>query len=143
MKRLALALMMSTLTACGAANSNDTSAVKDVSTNQDAVTIPVLPILVLPQIIVKPAPNFAAVQPTAMLKFSYSSCSGRTWSLKRETTNLLEGKVTYLQVEDKKLIDCAGPVIARDYSVQISSDTMADGRYVLINPSVVAFSTNK
>ncbi len=138
MKFVTLALIVSALTACGAASNPDVSMMKDVSDSNKKISIPSLPVLVLPKVIVKPAPGYAAVQPTAQLTFSYSSCARRHWSLIRETQYSLTGNLTFIQVEDKSQIDCMGPVMTHQYSIQISSDTMADGQYVIVNPTVIA-----
>jgi hypothetical protein len=118
---------------CAGAKADSTATVKD-----DTVAAPSLAILGTPSVIVHPAPQFAAVQPTADLKFSYSSCAERSWKVKRETKQTFEGTVTLVQIEDAGAFDCFGPTIKRDYTVQISSDVTIDGNYVLVNPSMLA-----
>ncbi len=100
-----------------------------------------LAILENPQVIFHGAPGLAAVQPTASLKFSYASCAARTWDVKRQTTQTLQGDRVLIQVEDARGLDCFGPTISREYDVQISSDAFQDTSFVLLNPSVLTYAS--
>lgn len=76
-------------------------------------------------------PRFAAVQPTAMLKFAFSSCAEMSFVPSIEEEN----GVLFVSVKFPGLtFDCMGPSIEREYSVQISSDFR--NSVVVLNPVV-------
>lgn len=139
MKVFTFGVLVSLLTACGAVNSPSSSSIKESTQMDEGIQYPNLPVLEAARVIVRPAPGLAAVQPTAHLAFSYDSCAKFSWNVARETRRTMQGNVTYIQINVSPLqMDCMGPVIKHDYKVQISSDTIADGQFVLINPSVLA-----
>jgi hypothetical protein len=96
-----------------------------------------LPVLVDPVIVFHPAPALAAVQPTATLDFRYASCAARFWTVQREAVTLLEGPRVLLRVIDDGF-DCFGPTVERHYSIQVTSDALAEQDFVLLNPSKLA-----
>jgi hypothetical protein len=111
-------------------------------TNQDGADelvegeglFPTLPVLISPKVILHPPPELAAVQPTASLVFSFSSCAAREWTVERQVQTVLDGDRVVLRLSDPGF-DCLGPTIEREYTVQISSDASPADRYVLLNPT--------
>lgn len=137
MKTAILSAIVLSVVACGEAKTNSASEVKVADNNTATFQYPTLPVLEMPSIKISEGPAMAAVQPTAHLIFSYSSCSTRSFEVKTQTVNSFGGKNTYVQVNKVHAIDCKGPAISREYTVQISSDSFADGAYILSNPSMI------
>ena len=96
-----------------------------------------LAILTAPKLVVGSVSEFTPVQPSSYLHFKYASCAESNFEVKTETANYMEGRMTKVTVVPQAF-DCLGPTKLRNYSVQISSDVMQDGQYVLMNPSVLS-----
>jgi hypothetical protein len=98
-----------------------------------------LPVLGAPRIVFEPAPDLAAVQPTASLHFTYRSCSKRVWTVNRKVTPTAEGDRTLVLLEEAN-VDCFGPSIERAYAVQVTSDAAAERDFVVVNPTAMTFA---
>lgn len=86
------------------------------------------PIQVL-SVVVDQGPAMAAVQPSAFLKFNYTSC--RTFSFTPRMEE--QSGILFVAIEtDVHTMECYGPQIRRQYEIQISSDYR--GRVVILNP---------
>jgi len=136
MKKVLLPVLALVLVACGSATTNSGSKVNDAD-QSSAFQYPTLPVLGFPKITVVPGPEMAAVQPYTKLNFTYHSCAQRNFDVKTQSVNTFSGRVTYIQVNEILGVDCMGPTIERSYEVQVSSDSMADGQYILSNPSMI------
>ena len=102
-----------------------------------------LPFIKNAEIAVTNAPGFAAVQPTAHIDFSYSSCAAMNFVVEKEQGYRSQEKTTFVAVViAPNSRDCRGPVVSRDYHVQISADTFEDGAYILANPTALKVKTN-
>jgi hypothetical protein len=130
-------LVLASVLAPGCAGEDDPGGSQDGADElieSDEDLIPDLPVLIDPGVIFHPPPEFAAVQPTASLQFRYASCAKRVWTVERKAQKVLEGERVMLRLQDQA-VDCFGPTIEREYTVQVSSDAGIDDRYVLINPT--------
>ncbi len=77
----------------------------------------------------KPAPKFASVQPTADIKFSYSSCAPRVFKLKQiETKDRI-----FALISQTLKAECFGPSVSRKYKLPIASDIIRKP-VVVLNP---------
>jgi len=77
-------------------------------------------------------PQFAAVQPTAHLKFDYPSC--RRFNFSVEVID--GGEVNFLKVHyPRSQADCRAMPIKRTYELQVSSDyDLGAKSFVILNP---------
>ena len=96
-----------------------------------------LPVLTDAKVAIDNPPELAAVQTGAYLTFTYTSCAERSFSVKKTTRSSVEGPLSVVTVKLESDLDCMGPVSSRQYSLQISSDILTDGKFVLANPSVL------
>ncbi|NRA65049.1 MAG: hypothetical protein HRU19_11245 [Pseudobacteriovorax sp.] len=101
-----------------------------------------LPFLKDAKVEINPGPAFAAVQPTAHLTFKFSSCAAYDFVVEKEESQIKLSRTTLIGITVSPYQrDCFGPEVERDYRVQISSDTFADGDFVLVNPTAVTVKT--
>lgn len=92
--------------------------------------IPNLPVVKNVKVIVNMPSNFTPVQPTGFIQFEHSSCSPASFNVEVERV----GRVTVVAILDASGMDCRGPMIARDYTVQYSSDATPSDRVTVLNP---------
>ena len=95
----------------------------------------------LPQIfnhklVVNYGPQFAAVQPTAFVKFDFASCRKFTFSAEVITEVIGESNVNFVKITyPRNQAECRGMPIKRTYDVQVSSDYSAGAKqFVILNP---------
>ncbi len=96
-----------------------------------------LPTLFNPEIVSVPAAELGGA-PGVELRFGYTSCAEREWTVKRERQQSPEGEVILLQLEDQH-VDCFGPAIPREYEETISADGFLDHMFVVLNPSLLTY----
>lgn len=121
MKNILLVTFMSLATAVALAN--------EPKSVLDPEYIQYLPALQVLSVEVDHGPAMAAVQPSAFLKFAYTSCKAFSFTPRMEE----KSGVLFVAVEtDIHTMECRGPQMKRQYEVQISSDYR--GRVVILNP---------
>ena len=96
--------------------------------------IQALPSLQIKKLVVDPGPAFAAVQPTASIVFDYMSCSRFAFSAQVEE----KGNLLLVSVQlDPLQRECHGPLINREYTLQISSNF--HHQVIMLNPLAIPF----
>ena len=98
-----------------------------------------LPFLKDAKVKINAGPSFAAVQTTAYISFKFSSCRGFNFEVKKEEAAVAMQKTTLVAlVIPANQSECRGLPVERDYRIQISSDVLLDGQYVLVNPTNIS-----
>lgn len=80
-------------------------------------------------------PQFAAVQPTATVEFTYASCA----TMKFDAVTERAENVLFVKLLLENQIDCMGPTVKRTYKLQVTSDYFQDRNIVVLNPIRPAF----
>lgn len=92
----------------------------------DIAQLPVLQNVKLTQTVVGP---MLTVQPQALIEFTYRSCAPRFFE-----ANIEEMKgILFVSIIEKIGLDCMGPTMEREYSVQYSSDATENQKVVILN----------